>query len=282
MRERLLEGVPGGERRIDVAGCSTALREAGDGPPLVLLHGGIECGGVYWAPVIAGLAAGHRVLVPDVPGLGESEPVPRLDATAFARWLSELIRLTCAEPPLVVAHSLNGSLAARFAAAGAPLRGLVVYGAPGVGPYRMPLGLRTAAIRFGVRPTARNAERLERRAFHDLDRLDPGWLDAFGAYLRARAAVPHVGRAMRQLVGAGTKRVPDAELRRIAAPVALLWGRHDRFVPLRLAEGASDRLGWPLRVVDDAGHVPHVEQPEAFLRALSTRGDRGLVLAREP
>jgi len=45
-------------------------------------------------------------------------------------------------------------------------------------------------------------------------------------------------------------------------------GRHDRFVPLRLAESASARLGWPLHVIDDAGHVPHLEQPDAFLAAL--------------
>jgi pimeloyl-ACP methyl ester carboxylesterase len=82
------------------------------------------------------------------------------------------------------------------------------------------------------------------------------------------AIVPHVKRTMRQLIKIGTKQVPDTELRRIEVPTALLWGRYDRFVPLRLAEGASARLGWPLHVIDDAGHVPHLEQPHAFLSAL--------------
>jgi 2-hydroxymuconate-semialdehyde hydrolase len=63
--------------------------------------------------------------------------------------------------------------------------------------------------------------------------------------------------------------VPDAELRRIDVRTTLLWGRHDRFVPAALAESASTRLGWPLRVIDDAGHVPHIEQPQAFLDALA-------------
>jgi pimeloyl-ACP methyl ester carboxylesterase len=48
----------------------------------------------------------------------------------------------------------------------------------------------------------------------------------------------------------------------------LLWGRHDRMAPLRLAERASSRFGWPLFVIDDSGHVPFVEQPDAFLEAL--------------
>jgi len=73
---------------------------------------------------------------------------------------------------------------------------------------------------------------------------------------------------MRQLIGIGKKRIPDEELRRIAIPTALLWGRHDRMAPLRLAEDAHAQLGWPLYVVDDAGHVPHVDSPNTFLRAL--------------
>jgi pimeloyl-ACP methyl ester carboxylesterase len=222
--------------------------------------------------VIARLVERRRVVVPDLPGLGESEPLVRLDAPAFADWFALLLRETCREPPTLIAHSLDGSLAARFAAAhGELLCRLVIYAAPGIGPYRIPLGLRVVATRFGLRPTERNAERFERFAFFDFDRArrqDPEWFAAFSAYTRLRAAVPHVKRTMRQLLKAGTKRVPDAELRGIGIPTALLWGRHDRFVPLALAEAASTRLGWPLRVIDDAGHAPHIERPDAFLDAL--------------
>jgi 2-hydroxymuconate-semialdehyde hydrolase len=270
-RQQLLAGLGATERRVRVAGVDTALLEAGAGPPLILLHGGIECGGVYWAPAIARLAAHHRLVVPDVPGLGESEPVARLDAGAFDGWFAELVRATCDEPPALIAHSLLGSFAARFAAGrGELLRSLAICAAPGVGPYRMPLGLRAVAIRFALRPSERNAERLQRWAFFDLDaarRRDAAWLDAFAAYLRARAAVPHVKRTMRQLIGAGTTRIPDAELRRIPVPATLVWGRHDRFVPLALGAAAGQRLGWPLRVIDDAGHVPHIERPDAFVSA---------------
>lgn len=273
-RARMLAGAGLQERRVRLAGASTVVLEGGDGPSLLLLQGGIECGGAYWAPVIARLVQRHRVVVPDVPGLGESEPLARLDAPAFAGWLAALVRETCREPPTLIAHSLDGSLAARFAARhGDLLRTLVVYAAPGIGPYRMPLGLRVVAMRFGLRPTERNAERFDRFAFFDFDRArrrDPDWFAAFSAYTRLRAAVPHVKRTMSQLLKAGTKRVPDAELRRIELPAAILWGRHDRFVPLSLAEAAGSRLGWPLHVVDDAGHAPHIEQPDAFLDALGT------------
>jgi 2-hydroxymuconate-semialdehyde hydrolase len=275
IRARLLEGLDLSERRPTLAGAETTVLEGGNGPPLVLLHGGIEVGGAYWAPVIPALAESRRLIVPDLPGLGTSDPVDRLDAAAFDAWLTALVDDACEESPALIAHSLTGSFAVR-SAAGHPdlLRRLVICGTPGIGPYRMPIGLRAAAIRFAVRPTERNSERLEGWAFHDLDALsrrDPEWLAAFDAYLRDRARVSHVKRTMRQLVGAGTKRVPDDELARIAAPVALIWGRQDRFVPLSLAEATASRLDWPLSVIEDSGHVPHVERPQAFVDAFSVR-----------
>jgi pimeloyl-ACP methyl ester carboxylesterase len=276
-RERLLAGLPVAERRLRLAGVSTAVLEGGDGPPLVLLHGGIECGGAYWAPVISRLAESHRLIVPDVPGLGESEPVARLDAVAFGDWFAELVRATCREQPMLVAHSLLGTLAARFAAEhGDLLGGLMIYATPGVGRYRMPLGFRVVAIRYGLRPTERNNERFERWAFFDLDRTrrcDPEWFEAFNAYALSLAVLPHVKRAMRQLIKTCTRKVPDVRLGRIEVPTALLWGRHDRMTPLDLAEAASVRLGWPLHVIDDAGHAPHIERPDAFVGALRTALD---------
>ncbi|WP_407657648.1 alpha/beta fold hydrolase [Kribbella turkmenica] len=69
---RLLRALPVEERRVVVNGVSTVVLEGGDGPPLLLLHGGIECGGAYWAPVVPRLARDHRLVVPDVPGRSRS------------------------------------------------------------------------------------------------------------------------------------------------------------------------------------------------------------------
>lgn len=268
----MLAGLPGTERTLAVGGVATRVREAGEGPAVLLLHGGIECGGAMWAPVVRTLAARHRVVVPDVPGLGESAPVDRLDAATVDRWLTGLLRELGLDRPVLVAHSLLGSVAARFAARHPELLGrLVLYGVPGIGPYRMPVRLRLIAVRFALRPTARNGERFEAFALLDRDaarRRDPGWFDAFSAYTRQRATVPHVKRTMRRLIADGTRPVPDEELARITVPTALVWGRHDRMVPLAIGAGAAARHGWPLRIVEDAAHAPHVEQPESFVDAL--------------
>ena len=131
--------------------------------------------------------------------------------------------------------------------------------------------LRYVAIRFAIRPTVRNAERFEDFALLDREatrRLDPDWFDAFSAYTMARGSVPHVKTTMRRLVATETKPIPDVELRRIDVPTSLLWGRGDRMAPLGLAEAAAKRHAWPLHVIDDAAHVPHIEQPDAFVETL--------------
>jgi pimeloyl-ACP methyl ester carboxylesterase len=274
LRQRMLAGIPVSGRRLEVAGTSTMVLEAGDGLPMVLLHGGIETGGIYWAPVIRRLAERYRVIVPDTPGLGESEPLAKLDAAAFSAWLSDLIGATCSAKPVLIAHSLDASMAARFAVShGDLLERLVLIGAPGIGRYRPPLGFILTAIRCSIRPTERNNARFAEWAFLDTARTrsrDPDWYDAFMAYSLSRSRVREVKRTMRQLVKAGIKAIPEAELRGIDIPAALLWGRHDRMVPLPVAEELHTKLGWPLHVIEDAGHVPHIEQPDAFLNALGT------------
>ena len=264
-RTRLLKDVRARERRWNVGGIDTGVLEAGAGPPLMLLHGGIECGGVYWAPVMSALAARY---------------VARMDEETFAQWFSSLLWMAGRGAPVtLVAHSLLGRFAARFAAEHPDHLGQVlIYGAPGIGPYRMPLGVLATAIRFDLFPSERNEERFERWAFLNRDRAqarDPEWFKAFSYYCVTLATVPHVKRTMRQLVKLGTKRIEDPVLRAIRTPVALVWGRHDRMVPLTLAERASSLFRWPLHVVEDAGHVPHLEQPERFVAALENAITQG-------
>ncbi len=94
---------------------STSLLEGGEDAPIVLLHGQ---GGFaeMWSQVIPHLVESHRVVAPDLPGLGQSEvQTGRLDASGVVAWLRDLIEQTCAEPPTLVGHSLGGTFAARFA-----------------------------------------------------------------------------------------------------------------------------------------------------------------------
>ena len=163
----MLAGLPVTNRTLHIDGIATSILEGGDGPPLVLLHGGIECGGAMWAPVLTQLVEHHHVVVPDVPGLGESAPAQRLDVETFASWFTGLLEQTNLERPTLVAHSLLGSLGARLATRRSSLLGrLVVYAAPGVGPYLMPirLALRGDPLRHPAEHSQRGALRTIRPA----------------------------------------------------------------------------------------------------------------------
>jgi pimeloyl-ACP methyl ester carboxylesterase len=91
---------------------------------------------------------------------------------------------------------------------------------------------------------------------------------AFVAYHVDRASEASVRTANRWLVRWSTRPIPVERLRRITAPVALIWGRNDRIMRFKFAEAASAALGWPLYPIDDCGHVPFVERPAEFLQAL--------------
>jgi pimeloyl-ACP methyl ester carboxylesterase len=272
LRQRLLAGAPVTERRLDLAGVSTAVLERGDGPPVVLLHGQGGWAGM-WLPVVPELSRAHRVVAPDLPGLGASQaPDGPPDAVGVLRWLDELIERTCQAPPALVGASLGGSIAARFAIARPQrLSRLVLVSSGSLGRFRPAPGLAFAMVRFVARPSEHTYQGFLRQVAVDPARvrtlLGDRWA-ASQAYLLQLARTPSVRAANRRLLRElGTRRIPPEDLARIAVPTALVWGRHDRVMRLRIAERASVRYGWPLHVVEDAGHFA-VERPEAFRAAL--------------
>jgi pimeloyl-ACP methyl ester carboxylesterase len=271
-RQRLLAGAPVGERRLDLAGVSTAVLEGGDGPPVVLLHGQGGWAGM-WLPVIADLVGTHHVVAPDLPGLGASEvPGGPPDAARVLAWLGELVQRTCPAPPTLVGASLGASIAARFAIAEPDrLCRLVLVSAGSLDRFRPAPAVVLAMVRFVARPSERTHRGFLRQVAVDPARvralLGERW-EASQAYNLDRARTPSVRAANRRLLRElGTKPIPPGELARIAVPTSLIWGRHDRVMRLRIAEAASARYGWPLRVIEDAGHFA-MEQPEASRAAL--------------
>jgi pimeloyl-ACP methyl ester carboxylesterase len=272
-RQRLLAGLPVTERRLQLAGVSTAVLEGGDGPPIVFLQGEFAA---VWMRVIPELVTAHRVIAPDLPGLGASEvsDAPP-DAGSVLTWLDELIERTCAIPPVLVGKGPAGALAARFAIDhGDRVDRLVLVDTFGLDRYRPAAGMALTFIGVLLRPTERGLERGFRRyCFADLDRARAEMGERYEwmlAYAVDRFSTPSVKAAMRSLMRELAAAIPPRDLARIAVPTTLIWGRHDVGVRLKVAEAASARYGWPLHVIENARDDPAIEQPEAFLEALRT------------
>lgn len=271
-RERLLAGIPVTERRLELAGVSTAVLEGGDGPPIVLLHGPGEFG-AKWMRVIPHLVTSHRVVAPDLPAHGASEvPDGPLDADRVLAWLAELIDRTCPSPPTLVGHVLGGAIAARFAAdRGDRLSRLVLVDTLGLGRFLPAPRFALTMVGFLARPTEGSYNRFMRQCSFDLDglreQMGERW-DPFVSYNLDLARAPSAKAAGRLMREVGVPRIPPEDLARIAVPTTLIWGRHDRANRPRIAEAAAARYGWPLRVIDDCADDPPRDQPEAFLEAL--------------
>lgn len=271
LRRQLLATVPAEETRRTIAGVSTAILTAGQGSPMVLLHGPGESA-VNWRWVIPTLMREHRVIAPDLPAHGSSDVGPgALDTDGILAWLDDLIAQTCDSPPVLVGHVLGGAIAARFAIRhGHRLRRLVLVDSLGLGPFRPSLGFGVGFLGFIASPGQRSYTRFMRQCAYDLESLRTNmddW-DAFAAYNIEQARSPKAKAAGRLFRNVGLPRISSDELARIPTPTHLIWGRHDRALRLRIAEQASAAYGWRLHVIEESADDPPRDQPEAFIAAL--------------
>ena len=95
-----------------------SYREIGNGPPLVLVHGS-PGEGRSWGRVASKLVDRHRVLMPDLPGYGGSDPVaqdPQSRTAKIGAAIAALIE-TCGEPVRLCGHSYGGNVALHAALA---------------------------------------------------------------------------------------------------------------------------------------------------------------------
>lgn len=272
-RPQLLAALPVKERRLALAGISTAVLEGGKGRAVVLLHGPMAYA-AHWMGVIPGLARDHTVIVPDLPGHGASETGDgALDVPRVLAWLGALIERTCPAPPVLVGQLLGGAIALRFAIErGELLERLVLIDTFGLAPFQPAPEFGQAVMQFQAEPSASTHDSLWRYCAFDLDRLrermGETWTP-FAAYNVERARTPATQAAMQALMPAfAFAPIAPDELARIKVPTSLIWGRHDLGTPLAVAEAASRRHGWPLQVIENAADDPPIEQPEAVVQAL--------------
>src|SRR3954451_4399508 len=95
---------------LDAPGATLHYRTAGDGPPLVLVHGS-STDMTTWDGVIDQLVQDHRVIVYDRRGYGQSRHRPVRDHRIHARDLTLLLQEVAAAPATVVGWSSGGNVA---------------------------------------------------------------------------------------------------------------------------------------------------------------------------
>jgi pimeloyl-ACP methyl ester carboxylesterase len=262
---------------------------AANGKTVVLLHGK-SFSGDYWADTIKLLTGkGYRVVAPDQLGFGKSaKPDIRYNFDLLARNTKTLLDKLGIERAAIVGHSFGGMLAVYFARDYPQVTQVLVLENPiGLEDYRSAIPPQPLEMLFKTE-MAQTPETY--RAFMKV--FFTGWppfaektLEQFSRQLES-PEYPRLAKASALIYEMMFEEPIRDEYKLLKMPVLLIIGQEDRSVFFRryASPEATKPLGnWPalgraavkdlpdgkLVEIEGAGHISHIEKPEAFQTALS-------------
>lgn len=250
---------------LEIDGCNLRVRRTGRGPPLLWLHG--TDGLAEWPVLIDRLAERYEVIAPDCPGFGESTiPGWMDDISDLAYLYLDVMKRLGLERVRVAGHSLGGWIALEMAVRQTARIASIVLIAPA--------GIRVAGATktdiFMIDP-----DEQARLAYAD---------DALGeeAAKRATAAKYQETAIANRVASARFGWSPrfhnprlERWLHRVDVPTLIVWGRQDRIFSPAHAEAFQRAIpGSTMVMMDNAGHLPHVERRDDVLAAID-RFDAG-------
>jgi pimeloyl-ACP methyl ester carboxylesterase len=237
-------------------------RAWGEGPVLVLFHGGAGSWR-HWAHNIDVLSREYRLLVPDLPGLGESAfPPDSNDAMVVAKIVAHGIDIVLGDNTSydVAGFSFGGTMATCVGAIhGARVRSVTIIGSSGVGPAGSAVELLKVRHLAGEERVGTHRTNLNRLMIANPDKIDALALAIQEWNTRhSRLKTPTLSRS-----GA----LPNA-LKRVVARVNGIWGELDApanpRAPQRVAALREMRPDADVRMIRGAGHWVAYEAPEQF------------------
>jgi len=256
-------------------GVRTAYLEAGEGPPVVLLHG-LGATNASMLPTLWDLARDHRVIAPDLPGFGDSgKPLRAYHAHFYARWLTAFLGQLGIDRAHLVGNSMGGRVALEMGLEHPERVDRMVLLMPSpafirgrelvrVVRYLRP-ELALIPLPFSHRQVVRGIHAL----FSRPSRLPGAWYDAAADEFirvfrspRGRIAFFSAARQIYLEEPHGERGFWD-RLPGMGRPALFVWGERDRLVPARFARHVERALPRATSVVlEDCGHVPQYEFPE--------------------
>lgn len=264
--ERRISALP--IRRLATEDGVLAWREAGQGTPMLLLHG-ISSGSASWLQQLETWSSQFRVIAWDVPGYGAASALgtaaPR--AADYAAALARLVRHFGAGPSHVVGHSLGALIAAAYAArCPAAVRSLT---------------LLNPALGYGAEAKHVQSEKLSGR-IEQMQTLGPEGIavQRIPLLVSRRASARSIELLQwnaRRLSMAGYAAAATMlasgnlleDIRSVTSPVLVVTGSEDRITPPASAESVVTACrAARLTFLPDVGHASYVEDPDGVAAAL--------------
>jgi pimeloyl-ACP methyl ester carboxylesterase len=246
------------ELSVDVRGHALKIKQDGDGPPLLFLHG---AGGSSWNPMLKLLAKSYRVLAPEHPGFGRS-PTPdwMMSVGDLAFFYLDALEAMNLRNVHLVGHSLGGWTAAEIAIRSTQRLQSLTLMAPAGCRSDVPFGdiflwdAETATRAQFFNQTLAD-ERIKALPNADLD-----------VVLQNKATVARL---------AWSPRLHNPQLgywlHRIDVPTLLIWGRDDKIVPQACHETFMAEInGARLVTIPECGHALHTEQAQTCAQTISS------------
>ena len=258
-------------RDIEAGGKRLRVLELGssDATPVLLIHGfGADLNG--WMFTQPALAESRRAVAIDLPGHGGSvKEVGTGDAAGFAAAVADALAALGIEKAHLVGHSMGGTIAMRVASHQPDrVASLTLIAPAGLGPE-----INSAFIAGFVRAQRRREmQEVLTLLVHDPALVSRQMVEDVLRYKRldgVQAALETIARAWfpndRQAIDI------CGELPELPMPVQIIWGRDDRIIPVAQAEdlmarcaiggGQLSRLDLAgVHILDEAGHLPHMEK----------------------
>ena len=268
-----LEGTGVASRFIDAGGVRTHYLEAGEGPPLVLVHGGGAGADAYgnWIGCLPVFAKTHRVIAPDMIGFGHTDkPSPETylyDQPGRNRHLADFLSAMDLGPAALVGNSMGGATAIGVTLDRPELvERLVLMGSAGLPIPEKPSPSLMQNLQYdftveGMRRvvdglTGPDYEPTEEMIRYRYEIVDPP---------EARAALAAINAQTKT----GTLNYPEDQLRTIKHPVLVVNGKDDAVSILprayRFIELFDNAWGY---IVPHCGHWAMIEQTEDFCAAV--------------
>lgn len=251
---------------VETGGLAIAYQCDGEGPPLVLVHGAAEDSRI-WAPQFADLTDEFTVIAWDEPGAGSPSDLPDdVDLEDIADGLAALLATLDLGPAHLAGLSWGGTVLLELYRRHAALVATLIL----IDTYA---GWKGSLPAEEVRARVTSTEEMLSVQGEVFDPTLPGLFanDPPTELIPLLAAIAADVRPDTLRIELSIMARTDLSdlLPQIAVPTLLIWGRQDVRSPLSVARQFHEAIpGSTLVVIDDAGHLSHLEQPEQVNRAV--------------